>query len=770
MLGLQEGYKYKLRVKRKMFYDEETRWGVYSFEFVDKSEAYKSGVDVHPIYRNFVISGTAPLLKEGEERLVIFKDSESDKYGKGYSFIEVTSDGLKTPESQAEFLRQMINNDKHYNKIIDMYPPNETYIKDLLDGKYDLKKISGIKEATEKRYLTSLTHHEGYEKAIVKLAPIGVGISTIKKLVDFFEHVDIMLDVIENKIYEITRVRGFGFKKVDELALKIGYKKDEPQRIVAGAAYVLEQMSESGDIKIPIEDFDAEMCKVLEISEVSDEIFHTIMSDNRFSYENGFICLESLRLEELYIATRIATLIKEATVLDGLEENKEKIIGENEARNGFEFNKQQLNLIDNVLNQGVTVLTGAAGTGKTAVVKTVVDIFESSGHSVVAMALSGKAAQVMAENGIENSGTIHRQLKFQGGLFAYNEEEPLPYKLIIVDEASMVNNSLFASILSAIANGCRLLVIGDDAQLPPIGHGAVFSTMLNSSMPKARLTEIHRQAAKSGIITAATDIRNGKQLNAYGANDFQVIGELKDMRIFNYVDKTLILEDIKATVEKFISNPLMNPKDLQILTAMKRGSLGVPTLNKEIQEIINPTTAKNKDKFHLVKNQELRVGDRVIQGGNLYDAEGYRSLDSYDLGEESYKTDVFNGTIGYIVKYEENGLLVRFDYYSGTEYVYYAKEDGADGRNPLGMLELAYAITTHRSQGSGFKTVLFAFDYSAYMLLSREFVYTGVTRAIDNCLMFVENTALHQAIKTTKGIDRKTFLNEYLENELSKIQ
>lgn len=762
----KEIYHYKLRMKKKLYFNVDTMWGVFSFEFANREDLAKSGVDVHPVYGNFVISGDATELREGEVRDVIFTDHMDDKYGKGYQFVEILSEGLKTPEAQAEFLRQMINSNKHYKEIVETYPPTETYIEDLIAGKYDLKVIKGIQEATEQRYLESLSEHREYQEAIIKLAPIGAGITTVKKLVKHFKGGENVVKILENDIYRVTEVDSFGFRRVDELALKLGYDMESTERLVAGAAYVLEQMSDNGDVKIPIEDFDAEMCKILEIPEVTDELFNSIMEDPRFTYSDGIICLEKLRKEEFYLAKKIVELATNVKHLEGLEENKEAIIEKNESVNGFKFNEQQRGLIESALKQGVTILTGYAGTGKTSSVKTIVEIYRAAGYEPIAMALSGKAAQVMTENGIQNAGTIHRQLVYKDGYFTFNHFEKLPNQLIVVDEASMINNSLFKNIVDAIEVGHRLLIIGDNAQLPPIGHGAVFDTLLSVDLPNSKLTEIHRQAAKSGIITVATDVRNGNQINEYGSKETQIVGELKDMRVFNYIDKTLISRDITTTIKQYLKNPAMNPKDLQVITAMKRGGLGVPTLNKELQDIINPHPRSKKLDFHLIKGQELRVGDRVIQNGNLYKADGFYSLESYKNGLR-HNTEVFNGTIGYIEKYEEHGLLVRFDGYTGTEYVFYAKE-GEQGKKPIGMLDLAYAITTHRSQGSGFKTVIFTFDYSAYMLLSKEFVYTGITRAIDNCLMFVENTALHHAIKQSHSNNRLTFLREFLEAELEK--
>lgn len=766
-------YEYELAVTKQMFYNEDSMYGVYGFRFQNSEDEKTSGVELNPRWGNFSIAGNTPQLDEGETYTVVFEDHYTERYGDGYRFVEVKSDGLQSRKAQVEFLKAVLP-----HSIASGIDETFSQDKDLLDGivsdRLDIMAVKGIGGKNIDRYIEAISQYTKYQEAILILSPLGVGVKQIKKLTDHFKGALALKQVIDENIYKLTEVSGFGFKRVDEFALKLGYDINSSARLKAGASYVLEQMSNYGDVKIPVEDFDREMCKILEVSEISDEIFEGILSSDEFYYDKGYISLSKLRDEESFISEKIINLLEKVEEIEGIEETTQQMIEKNEEEQGFKFNKEQIKAIELATQKGVAVINGRAGSGKSSSVKTIVDIFQEHDIFPVACALSGKAAQVLVQNGIYNSSTIHRMLKWSpDGGFTFNKNKPLPNKLIILDEASMVNNTLYVDILEAIEEGARFLIVGDNGQLPPIGHGAVFETLLKSDVPRVELVKVHRQAQKSGILTTANEIRDNQQINTYGTQGVQVIGDLKDMRVFNYVDKTVIYDDIMSTIVKFRDNPNKKNSDIQVLSAMKKGGLGVPKLNQGIQDLLNPHPDKGEKKpFVVVQGKELRLGDRVIQNGNFYEALGFNNLKEYKEyihleGDTGEKASVFNGTIGYIVEMNVNatgeieGVLAEFESYDGNQLIYY---HNTGETKEVGMLDLAYAITCHRSQGSGFKTVLFAFDYSAFMLLSKEFVYTGITRAVENCLMFVENTALHHAIKQTHSGNRKTYLSEFLKH------
>lgn len=779
-------FKCDLIAEREMFYNEGTMWGVYSFKFANPYDPLKEEIRLHPIYNNFTINGQVFQLEIGEKYTVTFEESYTERYGDGYTFVEVATEGLTKRSAQVEFLHAVLPPGIAQD-IVEKNPNNDDLLNSILDGRIDLLDIKRVTSKNVDGYLNAVAEFNTYQEAIVLLAPLGVSINKIQKLSAQLGGSQALIQVINRDIYSLTRFEGFGFKTIDSFALKLGYSKDSKSRILAGAEYVLEQMSTYGDIKIPIESFDKEICKILEVDEVDDKTFDSIISSDKFHYEKGHIALSKYREEELEIASRLMTLLTSAKPLEGFDEAFELAIQEQEDKNGFEFTDEQREAISLPKDSGVMVINGVAGSGKSSVTKAIVEALGKIGHSYIAGALSGKAAMVLIQNGLSNSSTIHRMLQWSpNGGFLKNASEPLEEDLVIIDEASMNNNTLFLDILRAIEPGKRLLLIGDNGQLPPIGHGALFEVLLKLNVPRVELTKVHRQAAKSGVITVANEVRHHVQINEYGTEETQVLGELEDMRVFNYIDKTNIYGDLMATLNRFNQNPSTNPKDVQILTAMKKGNLGVPRLNAGAQDILNPHPKGTPLPSITHKDVEFRLGDRVIQNGNFYEATRFENMSDYKLYKKgifsleeediegnlqnrslAQESAVFNGTIGYIVDVDkDNGMLVEFNSYVGKDLIYYSH---SSEKSEIGMLDLAYAITVHRSQGSGFNTVLFAFDYSAYMLLSKEFVYTGITRAINHCLMFVENTALHHAIKNTQSSNRKTYVREFLEEGLSKL-
>ena len=776
-------YSYELEVKKQMFYNENDLWGAYSFRFTSEEEQRESGVNVHPMYKNFVISGNTFKLTEGERYTVHFEDSYSAKYGQGYAFVEVENEGLKTRASQEEFLHAVL----HPNiatAICEAFPNTDTLLKDIVSGKINLKTVQGIGDKTELKYLDKIKQFEKYQDAIVFLAPLGAGIGAITKLVDYFGGSEQLKQIIDSNIYRLTEVSGFGFKRVDEFALKLGYDPESEFRVQAGAVYTLEQMSDYGSIKIPVKEFDDKMCSLLEISEVGDETFTKILNSEFIYYADGHIALVALRDEEKAIAERIARIDRTPSVeLSNNEEGgtlvelAEKVIKETEEKNGFKFHERQVEAIMGSLEHGITIINGKGGTGKTAVVKTIVDIFQRAGHSYGAMALSGKAANVMVENGMENSGTMHRQLAWSmvDYRFMFDAGNPMGYDLVILDEASMVNNTLFLCMLEAVRDEGKLIIVGDSGQLPAIGHGAAFDKMLkNKNIFKVELTKVHRQAQKSGILSIANKVREGTQITSKGQTGTTIHGELKDMFLFSYNDKTAILDDVIKMVERFRDNPNTKNSDLQLLSPRKKGDIGVEKLNLVVQDIMNPKRSEGQE--IKVQGKTFRVGDRVIQNGNFYKAVEFESESDFhyllQVGETfpmEGENSVYNGSIGYIVALHKDDnqqiMLVRFEDFSGVRYVPYINKVA---EQQMGMLDLGYVLSVHRSQGSGFNTVFLVLDYSSFMLLSRELVYTGITRAIKTCFLFAENAALKHGIKTSHNNKIKSYLGEFLTQEYKK--
>lgn len=761
-------YEEDLIVSKEVYYREGNMFKVYGFKFANEINPI---INVHPTYGTFTIAGTnAPPLEEGRQYTVKFKDSYSEQRGNGYEFISVVTNGIKGKEGQEDFIKAVLT-EKQSENILSKFMGVENIVDKILADEIDLTEVKGIGAQTVVGIKEKLFQLETYEEAIRELSPLGVGIKNIKTLTEHYGSAARLVKAVRDNIYSLTKVHGFGFKRVDAYALQEGMSKNDTRRILAGAHYVIEQLVSFGDTKLSINKFDEEMCKILDIEEVDDEIFSQILSDEEIYYKDGYISLKKYYEEEKDILFHLRR-IRDNFEFSLKEQNIKEIIEMNESSLGFKFNEKQLEAIEKGSNNGVFILDGKAGSGKSASLFTLIDVIDKP-H--VACALSGKASNVLSQNGL-NAATIHRTLKYDpsDGGFSFNYTNPLSTSIVILDEASMVDNGLLLNLLSAIPDGAQLFIVGDSGQLPAIGRGATFDYLLGSEeFAHTTLTEVHRQALDSGTLEVANKIRDGKFFNNNNEYGRYTYGKNKDLMYFSYQNKENILGDILAMATRFIENPKVNNDDLQVITGMKeRGELSVANLNILLQPLFNKENMESPD---IIVNRKytFRKNDRVIQQGNNYSARviteemfnnisiGIMNLDDYTEEDGLGMTQVFNGTFGYIVDCSPNlGMLIKFEDVEGL--VFYEKTAKID---ETGVLDLGYAISCHRSQGSGFKTLFFALSFNEYMLLSRQFLYTGLTRTINNCLLFAENKALHYAIKTDKGKTRNCFLGELLQQQ-----
>jgi RecD/TraA family predicted helicase len=364
-------------------------------------------------------------------------------------------------------------------------------------------------------------------------------------------------------------------------------------------------------------------------------------------------------------------------------------------------------------------------------------------------ALSGKAAQRISESTGMHSSTIHRMLGYSPmiGGFSFNDMNPLPFNFVVLDEASMVNNGIFKDLMIALTPTTKFIILGDTEQLEPIGAGNVLKDFIETGkVPKVTLTIVHRQAMKSGILSTANKVREGIQFINSDFTGEQTIGELKDLHLKAYSNPENVYKKVINVCKRFKGDLL----DFQVIVPLKaRGELCTKNLNKELQDIFNPDVYDEKATIEI-GSIKFRVGDKIIQNGNNY-------------AKESGEVDVFNGTLGMIKSIEEST-----DKEGNKDYDVYIDFVGIEGevvynKEKMRKVDLAYALTVHRVQGSQFKYVVFAMDYSAYVLLSRQLVYTALTRASLSCILIAQTEALRHAVATDKSSKRNTFLRDMLE-------
>jgi exodeoxyribonuclease V alpha subunit len=725
----------KATVVKKLYYNGNGMFGVYSFEPTEST----STVELND-WGNFVISGNTSELFVGKTYEMIIEPTRHPKYGDGYGFVEIKQKKPTTVEEQQAYLRAMLK-EKQAEGIITKYP-NHLILDMMKDDTLDYSDIKGIQKTTYEKIKKYLFAHLDIQEALVELRELNISFKAMKKLIDHFGDARVVVQKVKDNVYSLCSVNSFGFLKVDQYALNRGDDKTNRNRIIAAITYILEDEANSGHSWVSISSLTDKAKELLqiEIQHIHNAIDYIEEEESKdFYMDRDRIALFKNYYYEREIHKRLVEMMekKSKTKVEDIDTRIQKL----EKQSGFTYTDEQKEAIHKAVANNIFILNGKGGTGKSFTVKGILNVL--SQYSYACCALSGKAARILEDHGLL-SMTAHRLLGVgANGSFNHKKGNPLPYDIIVLDEASMVNSYLFYSLLSAIKDDGKIIIVGDNGQLAPIGTGSVFEDILNAQrLPQQELTIVQRQAQKSGILSSANEIRDGHQINGRYDYERKTYGELKDFMLMPIQNKENIPEIVLDICERYKDRDVT---EFQVLLGLKsRGELSVKKMNTSLQKIFNDTSKP----FVKRGSYEYRHGDKVIQCGNNYEAG-----DNNDIS-------IFNGTLGKITKIEfdkgkkeKHKVWIQFE--GVREEVCYEKDD-------LDQIELAYAITCHRSQGSTIKHVLFAFDYSSYMMLSRQFVYTGITRASKGCVVVCENSALHHAIKTNHSDSRRTFLYDWL--------
>lgn len=541
------------------------------------------------------------------------------------------------------------------------------------------------------------------------------------------------------------------FSKAEEMAEKIGYPMESNGRISAGIIYILTNNTFSGHTCLPYDRLKETALKLLNIEgELFDNCLeYECKDENLVRYEKGgrsFIYLADYHKAEEYITGRLNVM---SSCFKDTKYDYDKLIDIEESAKDITYAEQQRKAISLALSQGFMILTGGPGTGKTTTLKAIISLYEQRGMKVMLAAPTGKAAKRIADLTGYDAKTIHRMLEvaFDNSgkpRFKHDENNPIACDIMIVDEMSMVDTLLFESLLRALKLSCRLIMVGDSDQLPSVGAGNVLKDMIDSKrLPVVQLTEIFRQAQQSCIITNAHKIVNGEQPDlSRSDSDF-------------FFMQRLNFETASETVVELVSQRLPNaygfePKeDIQVLCPSRKGALGVVEMNKTLQLAVNPPS---KEK-HEIKGvlYSFRPDDKVMQVKNNYDI-------VWKKGDEN-GTGIFNGDIGIILKVvkAESKLYIDFDG-RVAEYTY----------EMLDQLELAYAISVHKSQGSEFNAVVIPLLGGFDKLYYRNLLYTAVTRAKKILIIVGSMRVVEQMVANNRRSLRYSCLKDMLEKELKE--
>jgi exodeoxyribonuclease V alpha subunit len=600
-----------------------------------------------------------------------------------------------------------------------------------------LLSVDGIGKARLARIQAAWTEHQHLRGLMLFLQEHQISPSFALRIFKAYGP-SAALRIRENP-YRLARdIAGIGFKTADRIGASLGISKDSTMRVAASLLYLLQEASEAGHVYFPSSRLCLDAGELLGIRDV--DLFQRTLGELRA--ENAVICeplsgetavyLPALHHAEEGVSRRLALLAKAPRL--GPSIDLPRAIQWAEARGEIRFTSEQREALRRALEAKLLIITGGPGTGKTTLLRALIEILERKGVRLLLTAPTGRAAKRMAGATGREAKTIHRLLEFspkEGG-FKRNEVHPLEVDLLVVDEASMIDLMLMNQLLKAIPPMAALLLLGDADQLPSVGPGSVLHDLIASaSVPVVRLTEIFRQAKESHIVMNAHRVNRGEipHLPEFGISDFGFIALDEPEMIQNRV-RTLVTTEIP---HRYGLDPL---QDIQVITPMNRGSLGVATLNQDLQEALNP-----HGETIVGGGRHLRVGDRVMQVRNNYDKE------------------VYNGDLGWIVRVdrEEQQLWVRFDQ---DEVVYNWSE--------LDELSLAYAISVHKSQGSEYPAVVLPLHTSHYIMLQRNLLYTALSRGRTLVVMVGTRQAVSIAVRNARLRERYSQLTICLRRQLAE--
>ncbi len=701
------------------------------------------------------IVGTLPKLDE--EHLYTFygKLMDHPKFGEQFQVSHFEKEMPKTTEGLIRYLssdRFKGIGRKTAEAIINKL--GEQAISKIIEDRNVLKKIPSLKKDKIELIYEQVLENQGIEQVLIELYKYGFGAQLAMKIFQVYK--DETLQVVKNNPYQLIQdVEGIGFQRADSLGQALGFTKDQPERIHAGCLHIVQELSlQEGHVFVCKSNLVTETATLLSDrthhiteQEVEKQLLY-LEEEGQLMVEGENVYLPSLFFAEKGLVTNVVRLLKNK---DHIEEFPEaeflKAIGETEEALKIEYAPSQKEAIKKALQSSLMILTGGPGTGKTTVIKGIVESYaklhgvslnkkdysKNNPFPIVLVAPTGRAAKRMSEATGLPAETIHRLLGWRGGHsgFEKDEENQIEGKLLIVDEVSMVDIWLANQLFKSLPSEMQVILVGDEDQLPSVGPGQVLSELLHSKViPTVNLVDIYRQSKESSIIQLAHNMKTGHLPE-------DILEAKVDRRFFPCSQDQVI-----SVIEQICLNAIKKgytAKEIQVLAPMYRGNAGIEALNSKLQSIFNPK--KEKQREIIFGEVAYRVGDVVLQLVN------------------NPEENVFNGDRGEIVAIiyakenveKQDQIIISFD---GIE-VEYTKQE-------LNQITLAYCCSVHKSQGSEFPIVIMPIVRGYHRMLRRNLVYTGITRAKEYLILCGEIKSFQTAIQQQNEMNRNTLLKEKL--------
>ena len=615
-----------------------------------------------------------------------------------------------------------------------------------------LAEIKGISEKKAMEIAEQMTEKADMRRAMIFLQKYGISLNLGAKI--YQKYGQTVYGVLQENPYRLAEdISGVGFRIADEIASRIGIHTDSDYRIRSGMLYTLLQASGEGHIYLPKEELFSRASGLLGVdSSYMEKHLMDMVVDRKLilkETEDGAVVYPT---RYYYLELNSARMLCELNILcPEDEEMMEKRINRIEKETGTRLDEMQKQAVAAAASHGLFILTGGPGTGKTTTINAIIRYFEEEGAELRLAAPTGRAAKRMTEATGYEAQTIHRLLELNGMPeeeqegravhFDRNSENPLEADVIIIDEMSMVDIALMHSLLLAVTAGTRLILVGDENQLPSVGPGNVLRDIIRSGcFPVVELKKIFRQASESDIVVNAHKINRGEQGT--------INNKSRDFFFLKRYDADIIIRVVIALIQEKLPRYVdAKPYEIQVLTPMRKGLLGVERLNQILQRYLNPPDEKKKEKE--IGQRLFREGDKVMQVKNNYQLE-WEILGRYKIPVDK-GVGVFNGDTGIMTEINEFAETATVEFEDGRQAEYSFKQ--------LEELELAYAVTIHKSQGSEYPAVILPILSGPRMLMNRNLLYTAVTRARKCVTVVGSETTFAEMIRNEKQQQRYSSLD-----------
>ena len=703
----------------------------------DNAGGTSDNADGTPDY--FTVVGNLPGASPGKTYLIRGNFTEHPNYGEQFKISSFEERMPSSEEGIREFLASGALKGigpKTAAAIVAKF--GEDTFRIIEEEPHRLTEVSKIGPKTAVKISEAFAHQREFAAVTLELQQYGISATYAFKLYQNYG-ADTVAVIRENPYQLIDDVYGIGFVKADKIALRIGFERDDPFRIRSGILFTLNHFAADGHTYLPEEELCEKAAQIMELS--MDQIREQIAMMG-FAGDISIDQVEGRRVVYLlryYMAEqRVTANLRQlrAARLKPVAGEMDSLIRRTESATGIKLSENQKDAVRRSLENGVSVITGGPGTGKTTIINSIIEILEESGLETAIAAPTGRAAKRITETSGHPASTIHRLLEYSFSeddsvlRFGRTAENPLEYDAVIIDEASMIDLQLMDALLNAIRPGTRLLLVGDDDQLPSVGAGNVLRDMINSEYIFCmKLTEIFRQARESMIVVNAHRINHGEypDCNAQGKDFFLLRRNSEREMLETILD--LCVRRLPAYYPEMV--PI---RDIQVLTPVRKGTLGCLNMNGRLQEVLNPPGPDKAEKTHA--DRIFREGDKVMQIRNNYEMH-WRDNEDFTEGD-----GVFNGDVGFVqtIDTDFNEMTVLFD---GSRYVTYQF-------GQLDELELAYAVTVHKSQGSEFPVIVMPISWFPPVLATRNLLYTGVTRGKEAVVLVGSENKLHGMVDNNR--------------------